>query len=90
MENIITISFFVVGLFVFFKFLEYKFFDKSREMKPLKFFIRDSVIVFVSCLVGAFAYFQIHGEVADMLNVITDSNAIHPLATQVFTDAPGF
>lgn len=90
MENIITISFFITGLFIFFKFIEHKFVDKSREMKPLKFFVRDTLIVFVCSIFGAFVYFQVNGQVADMLNVITDNSAIHPLATQVFTDAPGF
>jgi hypothetical protein len=90
MENIVTISFFVTVLFIFLKFIEYKFIDKSREMKPLKFFIRDTVIVFISSIAGAFFYYQINGEVADLLSVITDKNTIHPLTTQVFTDSPGF
>ena len=90
MENAFTLSFMVTIIFAFAKFVEYKFFDKTREMKPLKYFIRDLVIVFACCFIGSLAYFEINGTITELVGVITDSKTINPTSLQVFTEMPGF
>jgi len=65
-----------------------KFVDK--EWKPLKNIIRDSVVVFVSTMIGAFLLFQMDGSVTDFLNIVTDNKSFNMASTQIFTDAPGF
>jgi hypothetical protein len=90
MENILTVAFFTTLCFVFFKFIEYKFIDKSREMKPLKYFIRDSLFVFISSAIGSSIYFGMNNSINELVNVITDTKTINPTSLQVFTEMPGF
>lgn len=90
MENVATIAFLATFVFAFFKFIEYKFIDKSREMKPLKYFIRDCVFVFLSSAASAFLYGEMNGTINELVNVITDSKTINPTSLQVFTEMPGF
>lgn len=65
-----------------------KYLDK--EMKPLKYMVRDAVIVFGSALGAATATFYVRGSFTDFLNVVTENKVLHTDATQIFTDAPGF
>ena len=77
-------------IFCFFKFVEFKFIDKKKEMKPLKFFVRDMVIVFASSLIAGFIFFNSNKEISEFVNTITDTKVIPDGAAPVFTDAPGF
>jgi hypothetical protein len=88
MEKVFILSIIVTCLFVFVKVLEMKFIDK--EWKPLKNLVRDSIVVFICSMVGAYLLFQIDGSVTDFLNVVTDNKSFNMSATQIFTDAPGF
>jgi len=88
MEKVFILSIIVTCLFVTIKILEMKFVDK--EWKPLKNIIRDSVVVFVSTMIGAFLLFQMDGSVTDFLNIVTDNKSFNMASTQIFTDAPGF
>jgi len=78
-------TFVVAGIvsFVFFivKFIEMRFVD--RESKPLKFLIRDSLLVYFSVVVGLFIVEQLRPVIQDG----GDGAVTNPA---VFTDNPGF
>lgn len=65
-----------------------KYLDK--EIKPLKFFIRDAVLVFMSSLAGSYIYFQMNGSLTEFIGTITDNKVLNGATTQIFTEAPGF
>jgi len=91
MENVVTIAFIVAILFSIVKFIEIKFLsDHPEEIKPLKYFVRDVVIVFGCACVGAFVFFQMNGGLGELMNVITDTKVIQNGSPQIFTDQPGF
>lgn len=78
-------TFVIAGIisFVFFivKFIEMRFVDK--ESKPLKFLIRDSLLVYFSVIVGNFVIEQLKP-------VIQEGGENVVLNPAVFTDNPGF
>jgi len=90
MENMLIVAIITTLLFTLFKFVEMRFVDKQKEMKPLKFFVRDLVLVFVSSLAGGFFFFNSNKQISEFVNTITDAKVIPEGAAQVFTDAPGF
>lgn len=91
MENIIVIAIIISVVYCFLKFVETKFFEKkATDMKPLKYFVRDVVLVFLSALLGTFIYFNVYGQVSDLVNTITDTKVMVSGPAPVFTDAPGF
>lgn len=90
MENAIFISFSVSLLFCLFKIVEMKFLSKTREIKPLKFFVRDAILVFISSLIACIVFFSLNGGVSDFVNTLTETKVISTGPPQVFTDAPGF
>lgn len=78
-------TFVVAGIisFVFFliKFIEMRFIDK--ESKPLKFLIRDSLLVYFSVVAGTFV-------VEQLKPVIQEGGEGAVINPAVFTDNPGF
>ena len=52
MDNIFIIAAIISVIFVIAKFIEMRFVDK--EAKPLKFLIRDALLVYVSVIMGHF------------------------------------
>jgi DMSO reductase anchor subunit len=84
MENPIMISIAATVLFVIVKFFEMKFVEK--EARPMKYLVRDALIVFASALVPTFAFFQMSGTVSELIGGPTVAGA----PTQIFTDTPGF
>jgi hypothetical protein len=90
MENVLIVAVMTTFVFCAFKFLEIRFLDKQKEMKPLKFFVRDMAIVFASSLVAGFLFFNANSQIGEFVNTITDAKVIPTGPTQVFTDAPGF
>ena len=79
MDNVFIIAAIVSVIFVIAKFIEMRFVD--REAKPLKFLIRDALLVYISVIIGYF----ILGQLKPM---IQDGGAIS--APQVFTGNPEF
>ena len=75
MDNIFVVSSVISVVFLLLKFIEMRFIDK--ENKPLKFLIRDTLVVFVSVVSGNFILEQIQP-----LHVVS--------SPAVFTDNPGF
>jgi len=88
--NVLMISTIVSILFVLIKFIEMKFVDK--QLKPLKFIIRDAVVVFLCTTVGVFSVLNMKDTISNFFNVVTDNKIADVTSgnTQIFTDTPGF
>jgi len=76
MNNIFIVSAIISFVFLIIKFIEMRFIEK--ESKPLKFLIRDALVVYFSVILGNF----IIEQTQPLVN-------IHKI-TPVFTDNPGF
>jgi uncharacterized membrane protein len=88
MEKTLILAGLVTFLFSLFKLLEMKYIDK--EWKPIKYLVRESLIVFISSFVGTFIFLQSQGTFSDFINVITDNKSLDLKGTQVFTGDPEF
>lgn len=88
MEKILVISSVITVFFCLSKIIEMKFIDK--EWKPLKYVIRDAVIVFCSSLTCLFVFSQMNGTIQDFMSVVTNNKALNVSTTEVFTGEPGF
>lgn len=91
MENIFIIAIVSTFFFCLAKFLDMKYVEK--EKKPLKFLVRDAIIVFACSAFATFIYFNMNGSISEMLNIMTETKTA-PVggigATEIFTDGPGF
>lgn len=90
MEQVIVFALIVTFVFCVFKFVEIKLFEKPKEMKPLKYFVRDVVLVFMSALISAFVFMNMNDQISEFFNVITETKVLSTGPAPVFTDAPGF
>jgi hypothetical protein len=88
MEKVFIIPIFITILFCIIKFIELKYLEK--DTKPLKFFVRDAIIVFLSGLVSTFSFFHLENYISDFFNIVTETKTLNTNATQIFTDSPGF
>ena len=88
MENLFLFAIFTTVLFVLIKLVEMKYLEK--EMKPLKYIVRDAIIVFGSALSASYGFFYMKGSISDFFDVVTENKTINIETTQIFTDAPGF
>jgi hypothetical protein len=79
MDNIFLIAGVISVIFLIAKFLEMRYIDK--EPKPLKYLIRDTLLVYLSVVTGKF--------VVDQLNPIINETAA-PVIPIAFTDNPPF
>ena len=88
-HNVFVIPVIITLLFCIAKFIEMKFIDK--ELKPLKFVIRDATIVFLCSLLATFLSMNMNGTIHEFINVVTDTKTA-PIGgnTNIFTDEPGF
>jgi hypothetical protein len=81
MQNIFLVSGVISVIFLIVKFIEMRLVDK--ESKPLKFLIRDALVVYFSVIAGHF----IIDQLKPVIQEAGDSLAANPA---VFTDNPGF
>jgi hypothetical protein len=81
MDNIFVIAAIISVIFLISKFIEMRFIEK--ETKPLKFLIRDSLLVYFSVVFGDFVIGQINP-------MIKGGASASSTVTPVFTDNPGF
>jgi len=90
LDKVLLISSLITLFFCIFKFVEMKFVDK--QMKPVKFIIRDAAYVFVSSFIGVFGFLNMNTSLNDFMSVMTDSKNIDVTSgtTQIFTGAPEF
>jgi hypothetical protein len=79
MDNIFLVAGIISVIFFIGKFLEMRYVD--QEPKPLKFLIRDSLLVYVSVVCGSFIIHQ--------LKPVINETEI-PSAPLAFTDNPPF
>jgi hypothetical protein len=79
MDNIFLVAGIISVIFFIAKFLEMRYVDK--EPKPLKFLIRDSLLVYVSVVLGSF--------IVEQLKPVINETDI-PSAPLAFTDNPPF
>ena len=79
MDNIFLVAGIISVIFFIAKFLEMRYIED--EPKPLKFLIRDSLLVYVSVVIGSFVLEQLKPVIND-IDIISA-----PLA---FTDNPPF
>jgi hypothetical protein len=79
MDNIFLIAGIISVIYFIAKFLEMRYID--NEPKPLKFLIRDSLLVYVSVVLGSF--------VVDQLKPVINETEI-PATPLAFTDNPPF
>jgi hypothetical protein len=80
MDNIFLIAGIISIIYFIAKFLEMRFIEK--ESKPLKFLVRDTLVVYVSVIAGNFVYEQVTPVIVE--NIMTTSAPI------AFTDNPPF
>lgn len=76
-------------IFLFVKLVEMKYVD--QETKPLKFVIRDVIVVFVVSCASLFVYQRFFVSIHDFMSMVTSTKSIPmPIAPEIFTDSPGF
>jgi hypothetical protein len=80
MEGIFVVAAVISIVFLIAKFIEMRFIEK--ESKPLKFLIRDALLVYFSVVFGNF----IIGQINPIVNSVSGGSKVTP----VFTDNPGF
>ena len=80
MENIFVISAIISVVYIIAKFIEMRYIEK--ESKPLKFLIRDALVVYFSVICGYFILEQVKPIIQNGGDVIG--------VTPVFTDNPEF
>ena len=88
MEKIFVISILITTVYFLVRFLEMKFITK--QMKPLKELMRDTLIVLMCSAISCFFYFSFSENITGLINVVTDNKVVTPATTQIFTDEPGF
>jgi len=88
MEKAFILSFIITCMFFVVKLVDMKYI--SKEWKPMKTVIRETLLVLVSSTVSVVAYFLTNGSLSDFFNVITENKTLKPSATEVFTGDPGF
>ena len=79
MDNIFLVSGIISVIFFIAKFLEMRYVD--NEPKPLKLLIRDSILVYVSVVIGSFILEQVNPVI---------NETISPSIPLAFTDNPPF
>lgn len=88
MEKVFLFAFSVTVLFSLFKFAEMKWIE--REIKPLKFFVRDAVIAFVSSFLCALVLLKFSTNIDDFVSILTNVKTLNSDTTQIFTGVPDF
>lgn len=80
MASVFVIAGVISITFLLAKFLEMRYIEK--ESKPLKFLIRDALVVYFSVIIANF--------IMEQLNTVMESSGGGKKVTPVFTDNPGF
>jgi hypothetical protein len=88
MEKVFLLSILITFLFCVTKFIEMKYLDK--DVKPLKFMVRDGIIVMMCSIVVGYFTFHMDNTIIDFFNIITETKTLNTAATQVFTGEPEF
>ena len=79
MDNIFLVAGIISVIFFIAKFCEMRYVE--QEPKPLKLLVRDSLLVYISVVLGSF--------IIDQLNPVINESVV-PLEPLAFTDNPPF
>jgi hypothetical protein len=60
------------------------------EMKPLKYLVRDNIIVFSCALISSYGYLYTGSMFSNFINFITENKIAEIQAPEIFTDKPEF
>jgi hypothetical protein len=88
MEKVLIFAISITILFCIFKFIEMKYID--NEIKSLKYFVRDAIMVFSSSIVCIYILLHFDKNITDLFAVVTDTKIFSPDTTTIFTGEPGF
>jgi hypothetical protein len=88
MEKALILSVFITIMFFVLKLFDMKYI--SKEWKPMKTVIRDSLLVLVGSTFSVLIYFLTNGRMNDFFNILTENKTLKPSATEIFTGEPGF
>jgi hypothetical protein len=88
MEKVLIFAGLTTLLFCVLKFIEMKYIDE--DIKPLKLFIRDTIMVFSGAFVSGYILLHYDKSISDLFSVITDTPLFVPETTTVFTGEPEF
>jgi hypothetical protein len=88
MEKALILSVFITIMFFALKLIDMKYI--SKEWKPMKTVIRDSLLVLVGSILSVSIYFLTNGRMNDFFNILTENKTLKPSATEIFTGEPGF
>ena len=87
MDNVFIIAGIISIVFFLAKFAEMRFIDK--EPKPLKFLVRDTLLVYTCVLIGYFVLEQLKPVMKQVGGGSGGGDGV-PLTPPAFTDNPGF
>jgi hypothetical protein len=94
MEKIFILVFVILVVYLFARFLEYRFIDQEEERPSLKQIVRDSIVVGASTVVGGTLFFYLDGYLVGFFNSVMNSDLASKIVDreniQIFTDDPGF
>jgi hypothetical protein len=66
-----------------------KYFEK--EPRPMKYMIRDTILVFLITTVSIYLYGTYFNTIQDFMGMVTDTKTVSAHVTpEIFTDNPGF
>lgn len=89
MDLVIVIPLITVLLLAFYRFFEYKFI--THEFKPVKYYIQETVLIFVCVLIANAIFTTISPNLIDFMSVITNKHEIVTnLPVEIFTENPTF
>jgi hypothetical protein len=80
MDNIFVFAGFIAAVFFIAKFIEMRYIE--QESKPLKVLVRDTILVYISAIVGSFVVEQISPVISESISSIS--------SPAVFNDNPDF
>ena len=88
MEKVLIFAISITIMFCLFKFIEMKYVEE--DIKPLKYLVRDAIMVFSSSFGAAYVLLHYDYSITDLFSVVTDQKIFQPENTMVFTGEPEF
>jgi len=88
MEKAFILSLVITVVYFVSKLIDMKYI--SKEWKPMRTVMRESLFVLVSSILSVVVFFITNGKMSDFFDILTESKTLKPSATEVFTGEPGF
>ena len=94
MEKIFILLIVILVVYLFARFIEYRFLDNEEERASLREIVRDSIMVGASILVGGTIFFYFDRYLVGFFNSVMNTESAAKIIDreniQIFTDDPGF